>query len=154
MSTVQQPPKARFSICLVENTDHQLLFLKRSANAKLGAKQWGFPAGHIERGESPMNCARRELDEEIGTEHDLELLQTHPPVRDLFYGGRYEVHLYHFLWRTGTIRLNDEHTEYRWVQQSDFLALDTVLGVDEDIYYLSIWPAEYLHQDRLPPRND
>ena len=153
-TTWKQPPKARFSICLLENVDQQLLFLKRSTTAKLGAKQWGFPAGHIESGESPMNCARRELDEEIGTEHHLELLRTHPPVRDLFYGGLYEVHLFHFRWHTGKIILNQEHNEYRWVQKSDFLELDTVLGVDEDIYYLNIWPTKYLHQDRLPPRDD
>jgi 8-oxo-dGTP pyrophosphatase MutT (NUDIX family) len=62
-------PKARFSICLLENKQHELLFLKRASNAKLGAKQWGFPAGHIEAGESPLECATRELLEEIGPQH-------------------------------------------------------------------------------------
>lgn len=154
MSAPLQPPKARFSICLLENGQHELLFLKRAQNAKLGANQWGFPAGHIEDGESPMNCARRELGEEIGFDHQLELQQTHPPVRDLFYGGQYEVHLFHFLWRGGTIALNNEHNDSRWVSKSDFAALDTVVGVDEDIFYLKIWPRHYLRADKLPPDHD
>ena len=98
------PPKARFSICLLENSAHELLFLKRSANSTMGPNQWGFPAGHIEQNESPMNCARREIDEEIGLGHTLELRQVHAPVRDSFYGGHYEIHLFHFIWREGAIR--------------------------------------------------
>lgn len=154
MGTTSQPPKARFSICLLENINHELLFLKRSPNAKLGANQWGFPAGHIEKNESPMNCARRELDEEIGPEHHLALQQAHPPVRDLFYGGQYEVHLFHFLWHSGSINLNHEHSEYRWVNKANFPELDTVLGVDEDIFHLKIWPDEYLHQNKIPSRDE
>ena len=154
MHVSQRQPQARFAICLLENAENQLLFLKRAANAKLGANQWGFPAGHIELDESPMNCARRELDEEIGSDHQLVLQQSHPPVRDLFYGGEYEVHLFHFLWRDGIIRLNDEHSDYRWIGKTEFSTLDTVLGVDEDIYYLNIWPAAYLDQQKLPPRDE
>lgn len=147
-------PKARFSICLLENKRHELLFLKRSSHAKLGADQWGFPAGHIESSESPIECARRELVEEIGPRHTLLLRHTHPPVRDSFYGGNYEVHLFHFTWSAGTVILNEEHTDFRWIDKSAFAKLDTVLGVDEDIYYLEIWPVEYLHQDKLPPSSE
>ena len=144
------PPKARFSICLLENSTHELLFLKRSANSTMGPNQWGFPAGHIEENESPMNCARREIDEEIGLGHTLELRQVHAPVRDSFYGGHYEIHLFHFIWREGTIVLNEEHTDYRWVDRNQLAVLDTMLGIDEDIYYLGIWPSQYLNQERLP----
>ena len=42
------PPKARFSICLIEDAAHRLLFLKRGADRALGPNLWGFPAGHIE----------------------------------------------------------------------------------------------------------
>ncbi len=143
--------KARFSICLLENRENKLLFLKRSNEAKLGAGQWGFPAGHIEPHESPNECAIRELNEEIGPRHTLTLHQTHPPIRDSFYGGHYEVHLFHYFWQDGEIALNDEHVDYRWVGQTELASLDTVLGVDEDIYYLKIWPTKCLDSEKLPP---
>lgn len=143
-------PRARFAICLLENAQHELLFVRRAFDAKLGAGQWGFPAGHIEQGEYPAECARRELDEEIGTGHTLALRQMHAPVRDNFYGGHYEIHLFHFYWTAGVVLLNEEHSEYRWVTKSNFAELDTVLGVDEDIYYLNIWPVKYLDSDKLP----
>lgn len=143
--------KARFSICLIENQRHELLFLKRSDEASFGAGLWGFPGGHIEVDESATECATRELDEEIGAEHHLALRQIHPPVRDTFYGGHYEVHLFHFSWKSGSIKLNQEHAEFRWVDKADFASLDTVLGVDEDIYYLKVWPVEYLDPQKLPP---
>ena len=144
------PPKARFSICLLENVAHELLFLKRSPSSSMGPGQWGFPAGHIEEHESPMNCARREIDEEIGIGHLLELRQVHAPVRDSFYGGHYEIHLFHFIWREGTIVLNEEHTDFRWIGKHQLAALDTMLGIDEDIYYLDIWPLQYLNAERFP----
>ena len=147
-------PKARFSICLLENEQHELLFVRRVSSAKLGAGQWGFPGGHIEGGESPVQCARRELDEEIGKGHALALHEAHAPVRDSFYGGNYEIHLFHFMWTAGDISLNEEHDHYQWVDKANFDKLDTVLGVDEDIYYLGIWPLECLHPDKLPPSHE
>jgi hypothetical protein len=51
------------------------------------------------------------------------------------------------------VTLNAEHSDFRWVDKSAFLALDTVLGVDEDIYYLDVWPVQYLHAEKLPPSN-
>lgn len=147
-------PKARFSICLLENEQHELLFVRRASGATFAADQWGFPGGHIEGSESPMQCAVRELDEEIGEDHTLTLRQAHEPVRDSFYGGNYEIHLFHFIWTAGVVSLNEEHSEYRWVDKSNFAKLDTVLGVDEDIYYLGIWPLECLHPDKLPPSHE
>jgi 8-oxo-dGTP pyrophosphatase MutT (NUDIX family) len=146
---MQQPPAACFSICLLEDSDGRLLFLKRAAAAKLGANEWGFPAGHIEARESAGACAQRELNEEIGPVHDIVLVNSLGPIRDSFYGGQYEIHLFHFHWLGGCIELNDEHTEFTWASATDFKNLNVMLGIEEDIVLLDIWPATTFDPARL-----
>ncbi len=143
-------PEARFSINVVENDAGELLMLKRSPGAKLAPNRWGFPAGHIEQGESPEDCAVRELTEEIGSNFKVEPLRTVGPVRDTQYGGKYEIYLYHYRWRDGRITLNHEHTNYAWVGKEQFRDYDPMPGTDEDIVYLNIWPREYLREELLP----
>ena len=148
----QAQATARFSICLVEDADKRLLFVKRAPDDALGAGKWGFPAGHIENGESPIECALREMHEEIGSDHEIEQLNLLGPIRDTFYGGRFEIHLFHYRWTSGTVVLNNEHTEYAWVAANAFKNLDVMLGVEEDIVLLGIWPSDIFDPSRLPAR--
>lgn len=141
---------ASYAITLLENEDNELLFLKRSRYAEPGAGKWGFPAGHIENGESPQKCAARELTEEIGTQLKLQYIRQFGPVRDSCYGGIYEIWLFHFKWLGGVIELNHEHSDYSWVSREQFCNLDSMDGIDEDIAYLGIWPLEFLDTDKLP----
>jgi 8-oxo-dGTP pyrophosphatase MutT (NUDIX family) len=142
-------PKARFSICVIEDSDGRLLFLKRSTSASIGAGQWAFPAGHIEEGESAAQCAKREVDEEIGKDHQLVDLQCKGPVRDTLFGGKFEIHLFHCRWMSGSVTLNEEHTDFAWICAQDFDRYDTMLGVEQDIVLLDIWPADIFREDRL-----
>jgi 8-oxo-dGTP pyrophosphatase MutT (NUDIX family) len=145
------PPKARFAICLVEDEDKRLLFLKRAPDRALGPNLWGFPAGHFEPGETPSACAYRELREEIGDAVDVTELRILGPIRDSFYGGVYEIHLFHLRWLGGEVRLNHEHTAYQWAGLKDYTALNLMDGIEEDIALLEIWPRAALNQARLPP---
>ena len=140
---------ARFAISLLENSRNELLLLKRAPGVALGPGLWGFPAGHIEPGETPEQCALRELKEELGLEPP-ELLSTLGPVRDSLYGGIYEIYLFHYRWRGGEIRLNPEHTEHVWVSREDYRNYPVMDGIDEDIDYFKIWPRSYLNPDKLP----
>ena len=141
---------SHFSINVIENSDNQLLLLKRSAAAELGPGLWGFPAGHINEHETPEQCALRELSEEIGTDYKIELLQQLEPIRDTFYGGIYHIYLFHYRWNGGNILLNHEHTDYAWVSAGDYKDFDVMDGMDEDIAYLDIWPKKYLDKNKLP----
>ena len=147
----EKPIKARFSINILENSKNEILLLKRRLDAELGPGLWGFPAGHIKEGEDPAHCAVRELHEEIGKDIIIYLLQEFGPVRDSFYGGIYQIYLFHYRWGSGTISLNEEHTDYAWVGPEDYKNYTIMDGMDEDIYYLNIWPKKYLNNHKLPP---
>ncbi len=142
---------ARYSINVIENNANEILLLKRSPTAGLAPTQWGFPAGHREVGESPEQCATRELREEIGPNHQIRHIRTLGPIRDTLYGGIYEIHLFHQKWLSGTVTLNHEHTAHAWVSKERFRDYDVMNGIDEDILYLGIWPRGYLREEKLPP---
>lgn len=142
--------KARFSINVLENDRNEILLLKRGQHTSIGPGLWGFPAGHIEQHETPEACSLRELKEEIGDQFKVELLHEIGPVHDSFYGGIYEIHLYHYRWLNGEIHLNHEHTEFAWVSKEDFRNYTVMDGIDEDIRYFGIWPRKYLNTGKLP----
>jgi 8-oxo-dGTP diphosphatase len=53
------------------NDREQVLLLLRDANPRIPcANMWDLPGGHVEEGESPMECICREIKEELGL--DLE----------------------------------------------------------------------------------
>ncbi|MGH8650921.1 MAG: NUDIX hydrolase [Gammaproteobacteria bacterium] len=84
----------RVSINVVENRGREILLLRRSPHARLGAGRWGFPAGRLERRETPSQCALRELTEGIGAEHRIESISKLGPIGDTFYGGIFEIYLF------------------------------------------------------------
>ena len=145
------PPVARFSICVIEDAHSKLLFLLRAGDRPLGPGKWGFPAGHIEDGETPADCALREMCEEIGETHHVTELGRMGPLRDTLWGGMYEINLFHFRWHDGTVALNHEHTAHAWLGPGEHLGLPVMDGIDEDIRLLGIWPLETLNAAKLPP---
>ncbi len=140
--------QTRLAVAVVSRWDSRVL-LQRAARATLGARLWAFPAGHVESNETPAQCIRRELREEIGRQR-MTLLRYHGPVRDTWYGGRFEVHLFHWRWRSGIVRLNGEHSAFAWVSQDDYRWYEVMPGVDEDLAWLDVWPKTCLNQHWLP----
>ena len=61
MSEVERP---RVGVIAVVRRGDQLLLAQRSKGGYIG--RWGFPGGHIERGETAVEAAMRELSEETG----------------------------------------------------------------------------------------
>jgi len=130
--------EARFSICVLQNDNHELLLVQRSAHRKLGPNLWGFPGGHIEPGESPLDCAWRELHEEIGPDNQVHLLKVAGPFRDRHYGGRFEALLFLFHWQSGEIELDHEHVAYRWVAPDRLHYYSLMPGILEDLEHLDL----------------
>ena len=69
--------------------------LKRATRLSPGGSLRSFPGGRLDQAEALLAGSRRELHEEIGIDHALELLASAGPVRDSFYGGIYRIHLFH-----------------------------------------------------------
>lgn len=128
----------RFAICVVQNDQAELLLVKRTQHRNFNPGLWGFPGGHIETNEAPVDCAWRELREEIGTDHQVELLTSAGPFIDRHYGGRFEAWLFHYRWSRGTITLNAEHSEYVWVGLNSLHDYELMPGIDDDLDYLGL----------------
>ncbi len=137
---------------------HEALQLKRSIGRYLGG-QWSFAGGHVEAGESPQRAAVRELQEETGVAASDMRVMTHlSSVETVFsptFGG--------VVLRAGfccvvgadtVVKLNDEHTDTRWIGRSDFARC--VLWPGERAALAEIWrehlrPSPALHLRQLDP---
>ena len=140
----------RFALNLILDSQDRLLLLLRNNETSLGPNKWGLPAGKIESKETPAQAAQRERIEEIGSDHKVQLVRYIGPVMDSFYGGKYEVHLFQFAWERGQIILNFEHKDSAWVAKEEIANMDVMLGIEENIAMLKIWPTHYLNENRLP----
>ena len=63
MADKPQTPKVGVGVMVERHDGLVLLGLRKGSH---GAGEWSFPGGHLELGESPKDCARRELMEETG----------------------------------------------------------------------------------------
>jgi 8-oxo-dGTP diphosphatase len=100
---------------IIEDDHGRLLIAKRSYG-KAQAGMWEFPGGKLEENESPQDCLRRELLEEMS----IDIIPyKYFGVNDHYYDT---VHIrliaYKATFVSGTIKLVD-HDEYRWVQLNE-----------------------------------
>jgi diadenosine hexaphosphate hydrolase (ATP-forming) len=95
---------------------HQLLLVR----ARPEPHDWVFPKGHIEPGESPHECARREVREEAGV--DAEPLLFLDEDRFTKPNGK-DVHVALFLMEYVREAPAEETRERRWCSVAEALAL-------------------------------
>lgn len=101
MSVVDTPHAAG----ILYEADGKVLLLKRSAATTDYPGHWAFPAGKIEDGESPMQAAIRESQEEI---------QNHPYMDPLPHSVKNGFALFTHEAAPFDPILNDEHDEFGW----------------------------------------
>jgi 8-oxo-dGTP pyrophosphatase MutT (NUDIX family) len=102
--------------------EKEVLLLKRAGADHHG--EWGLPAGHVEKGETPEQAARRETQEEAGYEHDGGLSPFMHQVNDKVDFTTYVAHSHRF-----RPSLNDEHDEAKWITPKDAEKLPLHPGV-------------------------
>jgi 8-oxo-dGTP diphosphatase len=106
--------------CAIIEKDGKVLATQRGAAMSMPMK-WEFPGGKIDDGESPEECLRREVSEEIGVTVNVVLaLSSHTHRYDTFI-----VTLYPFVCTisSGEIILH-EHAALRWLKPGELHILD------------------------------
>lgn len=117
--------------CLLENNG-EILILRRSEEVGTYRELWGGVAGFVEENEEPQETAVKEIKEEVGIEKkDLLLVKKEDAIEfSNLYGDKlYEWIVYPFLFHIkdrDKIRIDWEHTEFRWVKPSELKKYDTV----------------------------
>lgn len=92
-----------------------------------GEGHWNFPKGHPENGETPLETALRELQEETGLVPD-EIVSHEPLVQEYSFqheGRQIDRRLEYFLVRvrdTGINLRTEEVSQYRWMNLEELLS--------------------------------
>jgi len=86
---------------------------------KYKGEYWGFPKGNIEKGESEIDTAKREIEEETGIT-DIKFLEGFKERVHYFYrreGQMVSKDVIFFLGKTRTkeVKISWEHVGYEWV---------------------------------------
>lgn len=106
--------------CALIFFDGKVLATQRSEKMDLSGK-WEFPGGKIEPYESPEECLKREIKEELSLE--IEIFESLSPV--LHHYSEKTIRLIPFAarWKAGQIHLS-EHAQYAWVEKKDLFSLN------------------------------
>jgi 8-oxo-dGTP diphosphatase len=103
---------------LVKNS--KILIAKRRPAARLPNK-WEFPGGKIEQGETPEQCLKRELKEELEIEVTVGNYIEESIYRYDF--GTVRLLFYRVYWNGKSI-VSKDHQEVRWVSLDDLREMD------------------------------
>lgn len=95
--------------------DGEVLIAKRPAGDRLAGK-WEFPGGKVEDGESPEECLKRELAEELGIVASVGDFFARSIYR--YEHGAIELLAYFADWFSGDMRLS-AHDEVKWAAVTD-----------------------------------
>lgn len=108
--------------------DDSILITRRPDGARHGG-MWEFPGGKLDGGESPQECLRREINEELGL--TVEVGPIFESAYHRYDWGPVLILAYECRPLSGTIR-NLEVAEHRWVAPAELPGYD-ILPADRPI---------------------
>lgn len=136
-------PLTEYADLIIKNENGEILLLQKKWDDGPMAGKWGFPGGHLEKGEEPMEGARREAKEETGYDFRGPLTQLSLPK---FLP---ECIIYYYeapnpIWMDLT--LTEEHESFAWVKPDEIDTYDLIANlasyVNDILYYSTIHPAK------------
>lgn len=119
--------------CAVIEKEGKVLAAQRSKSMSLPLK-WEFPGGKIHTGESPGECLKRELTEELGIE--AEICYPLPPVTHNYQTFSVLLHPFVCSNVSGEIVLH-EHTALAWLNPGELYALN---WAEADVPVIQLYP--------------
>ena len=106
--------------CAIIENDGKMLATQRSATMSLQLK-WEFPGGKIRDGESPKECLKRELAEELG----IEVAIGAPLTVSTYPYPTFSVTLYPFICKIASSEIVlHEHAAMLWLSPEELQGLD------------------------------
>lgn len=122
--------------------DQKILIAQRGRNQKFG-RQWEFPGGKLNRGETPEACLRREIREELNLEIQVDehFCTVHHQYPD------FEIELMAF-WCSivgGSLEL-EEHEQVRWVTVPE---MKQYSFVEADLNVIAALASDQSNQNEL-----
>ena len=108
------------------NEKEEVLLLRRSPEMDWAGDRWALPGGHIHYGENKKLGSKRETFEETElTTYNLELF-----AKQIINDGKEKTLFFYYTREySGDIKLNFEHTDYKWLCIDDLNSLDIVENV-------------------------
>lgn len=136
-------------LATIVNTKNQLLMVKRAPNLPHAAGRWECVSGRINSGELPVEAIKREVAEELGPDFRINIIEPYYTFR-LIRDDGYEVIGISFYCRylDGKIKLNKEHTDYRWVSIDKAVELTPIPGLKTELQYFK---TKYLSTSAKSP---
>ena len=115
--------KYKAAMVVIFNEDKKILILKRSPGPHWMPEKWGLPGGHVEKGESPNDAARREINEESNL-----------ILRNLYhYKDRGDLAIYYSTEFSGDVEIDFEHTDWAWASYDELDNYDITPNLKENV---------------------
>ena len=111
--------------CKKNNEIYYLLLRYPNSSGNTKKEYWGFPKGHIERGEKIEETAKREVEEETGLK-DIKFINGFKEQEKYFFtgGGKKIFKTVNSLLaetKTKEIKISSEHLGFKWLSYEEAL---------------------------------
>lgn len=124
--TPQFKPRIQIVAVYIEY-QNKILLLHRQENKSQGSK-WGIPGGKVDKGETHLQAAIREVKEETGCDISKQIIED---LGTVYIEYNEKDHFIYHMFRTqlqddpGGIKINfNEHKGFTWVTPADALKMD------------------------------
>lgn len=124
---------------VTRNPEGKYLVVKRASTKSMHPGLWEFPGGGLEGGETPEEGALRELREETGLEGRIVNVGEPGEVETDY--GTLKIHPF-LVEVEGEVELSKEHSEYRWIELEELEELDTVPGLEKELWAVGVKKRE------------
>ncbi len=105
---------------VIENNNNILIARRKAGDRSLSGK-WEFPGGKIEKGETPEECLKRELYEELGIN---VIVGDYLTTSEYKYGEKNIRLIVYRVWYVDGEFLLNAHDEVKWVKREDLPSYD------------------------------
>ena len=127
---------AKGAVIVVTNELGQVLLLKRSASASHHAGMWENPGGKLEPGESYLEAAKRELQEEAGIQSSEFKELFDKVVGDDERNEDFQIIVFSVVTSQTPNISESTFSEWAWVNKADLASFDLASYVEHDFKFL------------------